>query len=121
MPSASSPATAIPPNQDHDVSFDPDPNSTDEVGSGPEWLTRLRERAHLRSRRGRDTVWGPNRTPSEPLPVTLNQIWPAIRRETRVRSQHGQVDADLSSRLHGDPRRDVSASRATWISVCAGF
>jgi hypothetical protein len=53
MPSASSSATAIPTNQDHDVSFYPTRNTTDEVGLGPEWLTRLRERADLRSRRGR--------------------------------------------------------------------
>jgi hypothetical protein len=43
----------IPTDEDHDVSFDPTRNSTPGVGLGPEWLTTLRERAYLRSRRGR--------------------------------------------------------------------
>jgi hypothetical protein len=45
--------TAIPTDQDHDVSFDPTRNTTDGVGLGPQWVTNLRERAYLRSRRGR--------------------------------------------------------------------
>lgn len=44
---------AIPTDEDHDVSFDPTRNTRDGVGLGPEWLTDLRERAYLRSRRGR--------------------------------------------------------------------
>ena len=43
----------IPTDQDHDVSFDPTRNTTGGVGLGPAWLTNLRERAYLRSRRGR--------------------------------------------------------------------
>ena len=43
----------IPTDQNHDVSFDPTRNTTDGVGLGPVWLTNLRERAYLRSRRGR--------------------------------------------------------------------
>jgi hypothetical protein len=43
----------IPTAADHDVSFDPTRNAGPGVGLGPEWLTRLRERAYLRSRRGR--------------------------------------------------------------------
>jgi hypothetical protein len=39
---------------DHDVSFDPTRNTAFDVGLGPLWLTRLRENAYLRSRRGRD-------------------------------------------------------------------
>ena len=71
MPWASS--SAIAANQDHDVSFDPThDHRRGRMGTG--WLTKLRERAYLRSRRGRDTVWGPNRTTSEPPPVTLNQF-----------------------------------------------
>jgi hypothetical protein len=45
--------TTIPTDQDHDVSFDPTRNTTDGVGLGPAWLSNLRERAYLRSRRGR--------------------------------------------------------------------
>jgi hypothetical protein len=45
---------AIPTDADHDVSFDPTRNTAPDVELGPEWLTRLRERAYLRSRRGRD-------------------------------------------------------------------
>jgi hypothetical protein len=44
---------AIPTDEEHDVSFDPTRNTHDGVGLGPEWLTHLRERAYLRSRRGR--------------------------------------------------------------------
>ena len=44
---------AIPTDDEHDVSFDPTRNTRDGVGLGPEWLTDLRERAYLRSRRGR--------------------------------------------------------------------
>ena len=43
----------IPTDQNHDVSFDPTRNTTVGVGLGPAWLTNLRERAYLRSRRGR--------------------------------------------------------------------
>jgi hypothetical protein len=46
--------TIIPTDADHDVSFDPTRNSAPDVELGPEWLTRLRERAYRRSRRGRD-------------------------------------------------------------------
>jgi hypothetical protein len=45
---------AIPTDADHDVSFDPTRNTAPDVELGPEWLTRLRESAYLRSRRGRD-------------------------------------------------------------------
>jgi len=45
--------TVIPADQNHDVSFDPTRNTPDGVGLGPVWLTNLRERAYLRSRRGR--------------------------------------------------------------------
>ena len=45
--------TVIPTDQHHDVSFDPTRNTTVGVGLGPAWLTNLRERAYLRSRRGR--------------------------------------------------------------------
>jgi hypothetical protein len=38
----------------HDVSFDPTRNTAPGVELGPEWLTRLRESAYLRSRRGRN-------------------------------------------------------------------
>jgi hypothetical protein len=44
----------IPTDAAHDVSFDPARNTAPDVGLGPQWLTRLRERAYLRSRRGRD-------------------------------------------------------------------
>ncbi|WP_308206388.1 phosphodiesterase [Mycobacterium yunnanensis] len=44
---------AIPTDEEHDVSFDPTRNTTPGVGLGPQWLTELRERAYLRSRRGR--------------------------------------------------------------------
>jgi hypothetical protein len=44
----------IPTDPDHDVSFDPTRNTAPDVGLGPAWLTRLRERAYLRSRRGRN-------------------------------------------------------------------
>ena len=43
----------IPTDQNQDVSFDPTHNTTDGVELGPVWLTNLRERAYLRSRRGR--------------------------------------------------------------------
>jgi hypothetical protein len=43
----------IPTDEKHDVSFDPTRNSAPGVGLGPQWLTTLRERAYLRSRRGR--------------------------------------------------------------------
>jgi hypothetical protein len=43
----------VPTDSDHDVSFDPTRNTARGVGLGPEWLTRLRESAYLRSRRGR--------------------------------------------------------------------
>jgi hypothetical protein len=46
--------TVIPTDADHDVSFDPTRNAAPDVQLGPEWLTRLRERAYRRSRRGRD-------------------------------------------------------------------
>jgi hypothetical protein len=45
--------TTIPTDEDHDVSFDPARNTTPGVELGPQWLTNLRERAYLRSRRGR--------------------------------------------------------------------
>jgi hypothetical protein len=45
--------TVIPTDEDHDVSFDPTRNTTAGVELGPAWLTELRERAYLRSRRGR--------------------------------------------------------------------
>ena len=44
----------IPTDAEHDVSFDPARNTPPDVGLGPQWLARLRERAYLRSRRGRD-------------------------------------------------------------------
>jgi len=44
----------IPTDAEHDVSFDPARNTPPDAGLGPQWLTRLRERAYLRSRRGRD-------------------------------------------------------------------
>lgn len=47
-------SAVIPTDADHDVSFDPARNTATDVGLGPEWLTRLRESAYLRSRRGRD-------------------------------------------------------------------
>jgi hypothetical protein len=43
----------IPTDEDHDVSFDPARHTTAGVELGPAWLTELRERAYLRSRRGR--------------------------------------------------------------------
>jgi hypothetical protein len=43
----------IPTDEDHDVSFDPTRNTGSGVGLGPEWLTKIRERAYLRSRSGR--------------------------------------------------------------------
>ena len=46
--------TVVPTDADHDVSFDPTRNSAPDVQLGPKWLTGLRERAYLRSRRGRD-------------------------------------------------------------------
>ncbi len=46
-------------DDEHDVSFDPTRNTTDGVSFGPPWLTVMRERAYLRSRRGR-------RAPEEP-------------------------------------------------------
>jgi hypothetical protein len=45
--------TVIPTDEDHDLSFDPARNSATGVELGPQWLTRLRERAYSRSRRGR--------------------------------------------------------------------
>jgi hypothetical protein len=45
--------TVVPTDEDHDVSFDPARNTTAGVELGPAWLTELRERAYLRSRRGR--------------------------------------------------------------------
>ncbi|MDT5011167.1 MAG: hypothetical protein QOH57_2784 [Mycobacterium sp.] len=45
--------TVIPTDEDHDVSFDPTRNTDPDVELGPRWLTGLRERAYLRSRRGR--------------------------------------------------------------------
>lgn len=45
--------TAIPTDGEHDVSFDPARNTAPGVELGPEWLTRLRDRAYLHSRRGR--------------------------------------------------------------------
>jgi hypothetical protein len=44
---------AIPTDEEHDVSFDPARNTAPGVELGPQWLTALRERAYLRSRRGR--------------------------------------------------------------------
>jgi hypothetical protein len=43
----------IPTDEQHDVSFDPTRHRPPGIGLGPEWLTSLRERAYLRSRRGR--------------------------------------------------------------------
>lgn len=45
--------SVIPTDEDHDVSFDPTRHTAPGVGMGPEWLTALRERAYMRSRRGR--------------------------------------------------------------------
>ena len=45
--------TVIPTDEDHDVSFDPTRNTALGVELGPRWLTALRARAYLRSRRGR--------------------------------------------------------------------
>lgn len=45
--------TTINTDGEHDVSFDPARNTAPGVELGPEWLTRLRDRAYLRSRRGR--------------------------------------------------------------------
>lgn len=45
--------TAIPTDEDHDVSFDPTRNTLPGIALGPQWLTALRERAYLRSRHGR--------------------------------------------------------------------
>ena len=44
----------IPTDERHDVSFDPTRNTRAGVDLGPKWLTELRERAYMRSRRGRD-------------------------------------------------------------------
>jgi hypothetical protein len=44
----------IPTDEEHDISFDPTRNTVPGIALGPEWLTALRERAYLRSRRGRD-------------------------------------------------------------------
>lgn len=52
----------IPTDEQHDVSFDPTRNTRAGVDLGPQWLTQLRERAYLRSRRGRDA---PEEVPSE--------------------------------------------------------
>jgi hypothetical protein len=49
----------IPTDEDHDVSFDPTRNTAPGVGLGPGWLTALRERAYLRSRRGREAPDAP--------------------------------------------------------------
>jgi hypothetical protein len=46
--------TVIRTDTDHDISFDPARNTAPGVELGPKWLTALRERAYLRSRRGRD-------------------------------------------------------------------
>ncbi|MCG5432834.1 phosphodiesterase [Mycobacterium sp. MYCO198283] len=43
----------VPTDEQHDVNFDPTRNSAPNVKLGPEWLTRLRERAYWRSRKGR--------------------------------------------------------------------
>jgi hypothetical protein len=52
--------SAIPTDEDHDVSFDPARHTAPGVELGPEWLTTLRERAYLRSRRGRHAPDGAN-------------------------------------------------------------
>jgi hypothetical protein len=52
--------TVIPTDEEHDVSFDPTRNTTPGVGLGPQWLTTLRERAYLRSRRGRNAPHASN-------------------------------------------------------------
>ena len=44
----------IPTDEKHDVSFDPTRNTRSGLELGPKWLTQLRERAYMRSRRGRD-------------------------------------------------------------------
>lgn len=46
--------TRIPTDENHDVSFDPTRNTRAGIQLGPQWLTELRERAYMRSRRGRD-------------------------------------------------------------------
>ncbi len=43
----------IPTDESHDVSFDPTRNTRSGLDLGPRWLTGLRERAYMRSRRGR--------------------------------------------------------------------
>jgi hypothetical protein len=58
-------STVIPTDEDHDVSFDPTRNTAPGVGLGPQWLTTLRERAYLRSRRGRDAPDPPHGLPPE--------------------------------------------------------
>lgn len=57
-------STVIPTDEDHDVSFDPTRNTAPGVGLGPQWLTALRERAYLRSRRGRNAPDEPSGRPS---------------------------------------------------------
>ena len=44
----------IPTDERNDVSFDPTRNTRAGLDLGPKWLTELRERAYMRSRRGRD-------------------------------------------------------------------
>jgi hypothetical protein len=59
---------------DHDVSFDPTRNTGPVVGLGPEWLTALRERAYLRSRRGRSA---PDRAAFRRV-VAPARTWPQL-------------------------------------------